>query len=138
MIDFSPALGLCILSALSTVFSKLAYQKSVSIGFLLASIIEILWSFISSIIIFIFIVLLIRLIILFVKGYDYGYGNYSFQQLDKMIMSLSFKISRIVTFKKVVSYKTSLIISCIILLVLTIIIFPLILSLLTSLIKTIM
>ncbi|MCR5218573.1 YggT family protein [Treponema sp.] len=134
--DFTPALGLCILGALSSVLSGISQMKFFSIGFLLALFISTLWAVISSILIFLIIMLVIRLIIVFVKGESVRSDSPVLNQLDFQISKLIYIFSRPFSFGKTLRYRTALITAIAVLIFLNIaggIIF----SLLTGILMTI-
>ena len=66
-IDFSPILSLGLLVAVSNIFSNIAMTGRLGVGYVLASVVSVLWSLISSIIGFLIILLIIRLVALFLN-----------------------------------------------------------------------
>ena len=85
MLDFSPILAFAILQALSTVFFKIAQSGKISLAFVLSMLTVLLWNMFSSILIFIFIFLVIRLIVLLSKK---GASQFWYQ-----VDTFSFKIT---------------------------------------------
>lgn len=69
MVDFSPILALGALSVISMALNRFAYTGRFSFGFILASIIQIIWSFFSFLLTIILIFLLVRIIYDFVSSH---------------------------------------------------------------------
>ncbi len=115
--DFSPAIGFALLTALSSIFSRLARMQYFSVGQLLAMFIMLAWSIASSIIVFILILFIIRFIIILVRHQDYYYGNPIMETIDRSIAPLAHNISKLFTAGKKITYKTALIISSVVMVV---------------------
>ncbi len=131
--DFSAALGLCVLSAVSSLLSSMAHMGRMTLSSLLALLINIIWTFISSILIFFIILLLVRLTILLVNKSNYKAAPI-ITSIDYSLDPLLRKITK--AFVKKDSYKARLIASLIIIFVfyiLLLIIFNFVISCLTSL-----
>ena len=64
--DFSPALGLCLLGAFSSLFKMLSNGGMISIGMIIAMGIQIISSIISSLLTFIIIVFAVRLLVILI------------------------------------------------------------------------
>lgn len=129
-IDFSPVLSIGLLAALSSVFESIAKTGRFSIGVIFATLTGIIWSLISSIATFLFIVFLIRLIFLLIKKDS----NSSFwYALDSMINPVIYKLIRVFTPRnKFIRQQTALIIALVALLLIQLLgrlIFSLIISL---------
>ena len=129
-IDFSPVLSIGLLAALSSVFESIAKTGRFSIGVIFATLTGIIWSLISSIATFLFIVILIRLIFLLIKKDS----NSSFwYALDSMINPVIYKLIRVFTPRnKFIRQQTALIIALVALLLIQLLgrlIFSLIISL---------
>ena len=80
-IDFSPVISLGLLALLSTISSSLAQAGTITLGFILALIIQMAWNVISSIIGFLLIVLIIRFIVLLFQNNSYN-GSQFWRQFD--------------------------------------------------------
>ncbi len=116
--DFSPILSLGLLVGLSTICENIARYGHFSIGSLLAVIISVIWSLISGIIGFLLLFLVIRLIVLLISKNNYNPG---WNQFDYAISPLVMRISGSFSNGKPVSYKTALIVSIIILILIEIV-----------------
>lgn len=111
--DFSPALALCILGALSSLLRAFAYGGSLSIGTILAVALQIVFSIISSLITFIIIVFAVRLVVLLLNRNYYNTSGFLLNQIDSSISPLAYRIARSFSFGKTVTYKAALVISII-------------------------
>ena len=110
--DFSPALAICILGALQTLFQSLSAGGKISVGIVLSALIQIILSIFESFIIFMLILLIVRLIVLLVNKTQYA-TDPVMESIDRSINPMIYKMSRIFSFGHKLTYKTSLII-CII------------------------
>lgn len=116
--DFSPVLGLCILSAAAALFESFGSVGGFSISFVIQTVVGLLWNVISSVIGFVIIILAVRLVILLVNKNSYS-SSPIINAIDSSIGVLAAKITR--TFNnKNVSYKTQLITSLVVLILLNI------------------
>ena len=117
-LNFSPALALCILFALSTILESLSAGVPLTIGYICAMLIQLAWSFVSSALKFIGFLLFIRLIVFIVmqKTARGSYSSYNpvWDQIDSFVSPLIFKISGIF-FRRMVSFTKALIISVVVL-----------------------
>lgn len=116
-LDFSPAAALCSLYALATIFTSLSLGNQLTVGYFLAVITGLIWSLISSIVKFLIALLVIRLIIYAVMkliARNRSYNSYSptWDQIDRLISPLVYKISGIFS-KRIMSFSTALLISII-------------------------
>lgn len=90
-IDFSPILSLGLLVAVSNIFSNIARTGRLGVGYILASIVSMAWSIVASLIGFLLILLIIRLVALFL-----GKGGGSFwYSLDSTLNPIVYKIAGI-------------------------------------------
>ena len=90
-IDFSPILSMGLLVAVSNIFSSIAMTGRFSIGYLLASVISILWSVVASVVGFLIILLIIRLVALFLNKN----GGSLWYSLDNTLNPIVYKIAGI-------------------------------------------
>lgn len=90
-IDFSPILSIGLLVAVSNIFSSIAMTGRFSIGYLLASVISILWSVVASVVGFLIILLIIRLVALFLNKN----GGSLWYSLDNTLNPIVYKIAGI-------------------------------------------
>lgn len=90
-IDFSPILSLGLLVAVSNIFSNIARTGRLGVGYVLASVVSLGWSIVASVMNFLIILLLIRLVALFL-----GKGGGSFwYSLDGTLNPVVYKIAGI-------------------------------------------
>ena len=105
--DFSPTIALCVLIGISAILSNIALAGTITVGILLAVIVNMIWSIVSAITFFIIIILLVRLaILIFSQRY-----NPMWEQLDRSITPIVYKVSQLIAGGRRMSYKTALIIS---------------------------
>ena len=116
--DFSPALALCLLGALSSVFTMLGNGGTISIGVLLAMAVQVIFSILSSLVVFVIILFAIRLIALLMSG-DQGSG-FMLNQLDGSISPLVYRIARTFAFGRHLTYRAALITAIVVLIFLQI------------------
>lgn len=119
-LDFSPALGLCLLSAASSLFSALGNGGAITVPLILAMIIEIVYSIVSSLITFVIILLAVRLVLIFVNRRSYNSGSYMLEQIDRAIAPMVYRLSKPFSFGRTVTFLRALITSIIVLVVLNI------------------
>ena len=90
-LDFSPVLSLGLLVAVSNIFSNIARTGRLGVGYILASTVSMAWSIVASLIGFLLILLIIRLVALFL-----GKGGGSFwYSLDGTLNPVVYKIAGI-------------------------------------------
>ena len=112
--DFSPALALACLALIQSLFSSLASAKMFSLSGIIILIINMIFQVANAILGFFILLLIIRLIVLLVrKNY---YASPLENAIDQSVSPLVYKLSRIFTGGRA-SYKKSLIIAIIVLLV---------------------
>lgn len=109
--DFSPALGLCLLGAFSSLFKMLSNGGMISIGIIIAMGIQIISSIISSLLTFIIIVFAVRLLVILMNRNNYNPSSFMLNQLDSSISPLVYRIAKTFTAGRNLTYKTALIIS---------------------------
>jgi len=117
--DFTPAIALCILIALSTVFGNFALTRTISLGSILAILVRLSWSIFSSFIGFIAIVLAVRLVIMFLHK-DSGYYGSIWEQVDHALSPFVFRITNVFSGGRPVPYRNALITGLIILILMQI------------------
>lgn len=88
-VDFSPILALGVLSIISQVFFSLAYMRLVAPIDILLALVKIVWSFLSFVINFFIIILVLRLILDFIP--EYRNGNIA-NMLDRFLAPVFVKI----------------------------------------------
>ncbi|MBQ4554318.1 MAG: YggT family protein [Spirochaetaceae bacterium] len=99
-IDFSPVVAIGALSILSSLINQMLFYGRFSVGYLLASIVQVCWTAVSSILTIYNILLLIRLIVALLKK-DYSSSLWS--NLDRIIYPIQSKITRTIFKNKVIS-----------------------------------
>jgi len=114
--DFSPALALCILGAGSQLFSSLANGGYINLQMILAMILGIFFSILSSLIFFLIILFAIRLILIMINKDSYNTSGFMANQIDSSISSIVYRIARTFAMGRRITYKAALIISIIALL----------------------
>lgn len=108
-VDFSPIIGIGILSLLSSICSRIANTGRIYFGGILGSIIYMIWNLCSTIIVVLVIVILIRWIVLLVNHGQTPY-NSAWNQIDEFLSKISYKCSKPFT-RKPVKYQTSLLVT---------------------------
>lgn len=114
--DFSPALALCILGAGSQLFSSLANGGYINLQMILAMILRIFFSILSSLIFFLIILFAIRLILIMINRDSYNTSGFMANQIDSSISPIVYRIARTFAMGRRITYKAALIISIIALL----------------------
>ncbi|MDO5773676.1 MAG: YggT family protein [Spirochaetales bacterium] len=114
--DFSPALALCILGAGSQLFSSLANGGYINLQMILAIILGIFFSILSSLIFFLIILFAIRLILIMINRDSYNTSGFMANQIDSSISPIVYRIARTFAMGRRITYKAALIISIIALL----------------------
>ena len=110
-VDFSPIIGIGILSLLSSILSRIANTGRIYFGGILASIVYMIWNLFSTIVGIFALFIFIRWIVLLVNHGQTPY-NSAWNQIDQFLQKISYKISKIIS-RKPVKYQTSLLISLI-------------------------
>ena len=108
-VDFSPIIGIGILSLLSSILSRIANTGRIYFGGILASIVYMIWNLFSTIVGIFALFIFIRWIVLLVNHGQTPY-NSAWNQIDQFLQKISYKISKIIS-RKPVKYQTSLLIS---------------------------
>ncbi|MGL1894631.1 MAG: YggT family protein [Spirochaetaceae bacterium] len=104
VMDFSAMLAIAVLYFFSNITGQIAMSGVLSLGFIIKLILSTIWSLVSSISIFVMILLAVRLVFMMLNKYS-GF----FHALDNYTETYARKFSNIFT-KKFTSYKTNLII----------------------------
>lgn len=106
--DFSPAVALCVLFAISTICSGLSTGAGMKFGAFLAMLVSMIWSIIQSILFFVILILVIRLIVYLIKGDSYNYGSI-WNSVDRAITPFIYRICNIFTRGRTIPFKSALI-----------------------------
>ena len=112
--DFSPAAAICVLAGLATIANSLANTGRILISTLLVMIIQLFWSFLSSIIFLMIIILIVRLITILVTN-DYGSYNSLWGMVDRIISSIIYRLTGVFS-RNTMPYKKAIIFSILMLL----------------------
>ena len=110
-LDFSPLLALSVLTMASYVMQNLGAGGRVTVGAVLALLIQVAWSIVSSILVFLIIVLAVRLVV-FLTGADRSSPLWS--QIDVTLNPFVYAITKFFSGGRPVVYKTALILSIVI------------------------
>lgn len=108
-IDFSPIISIGILSLLSSILGGIQASGRIYIGGIIATIIGMIWSIISSLFTILLLLVFIRWIVLIINKNQTSF-NSGWNQIDSIINKFSYKIARTFT-KNSFSYRKSLLIS---------------------------
>lgn len=111
MIDFSPILAFGVLAILSSIFGDIASYGVLRLGVLLASLLQICWSLLSSVITFFNIILVIRLVV-HLAGKDFT--SQIWRNLDQIISPVQSRISSLVFKNKFRTYRAQLAITLVV------------------------
>ncbi len=106
MFDLSPAVALCVLIAVSHILGNVAAAKSFTLGGLLATVLYLLRSLASSILGFLILLLVIRLVVMLLRKDRYGS---LWDSLDHSLSPIVFRMTAPFTRGRPTSYKTALI-----------------------------
>lgn len=104
VMDFSAMLAISALYFFSNISGQISLSGTLSLAFIVKLILSTVWSLVSSISIFVMILLLVRLVFIMLNKY-----SAIFHAIDSYTESIVRKFSNIFT-KKFTSYKTNLII----------------------------
>ncbi len=110
MMDFSAAVGICVLVAASSICSNLALSRHISFASILGLLVSLAWSIVSSVIGILAIIFIIRLVVILIKG-DYSTYGSIWDQLDRALSPIIFRISNLFYKRGTPPFKTGLIIS---------------------------
>lgn len=109
-IDLSAAVAICILWGLTYMLSSLSAGESITLGRIIAILVQMIWNVASSLIGFFIFFLLIRLIVLLVSKSTYGT---IWDAVDNSISPIIFAMSSMFYRNRSVSFKGALVISLI-------------------------
>lgn len=109
-IDFSPIISIGLLSLLSSILSGLSRTGRIFLGGIIGTILQMVWSLISTVLTVIFLLIFIRWIVLISRK---GETSSGWSQLDYYLQNIVYKISKPFS-KGVIPYKTALLITWIV------------------------
>src|SRR5574344_240999 len=113
-LDFSPAVAIGILSVLSSVFTDIANTGRLYFVAIVAVFISMLWSIIASFFGFLLILLVIRLIVMLSQRGRQDYNSF-WSGVDYSLSPFVLRITKIFAGNRMISYRTALIISIVML-----------------------
>lgn len=108
-VDFSPIIAIGVLELISSVFSHIANTGRIYLGGIIGSLIYMIWNLVSTILIIIALIVLVRWIVLLVNHGQTPY-NSAWNQIDAFLEKISYKFSKIIM-RKPVKYQTSLLVT---------------------------
>lgn len=117
--DFTPAVAMCVLIALSTVLGNFAASRYFTVGSVLALLLSLAWSIFTSFLGFMIILIGVRLAVMLMHRDSGSYGNI-WEQIDRALSPFLFKVTTIFTGGRPVPYKNALIAGLITLIVIEI------------------
>jgi YggT family protein len=113
-LDLSPIAALAILSIVNNIFVTLSRYGTITIRFILIMIVAALWSAVSFILMFFFIVLVLRFIAYLTRQNVYGSYNIMsafWRIVDSLSQPVTYRISRIIFRNRIVRYHIGLLTS---------------------------
>jgi YggT family protein len=111
-IDLSPVLALSVLSLAQNVFTTIARYGRITLGIILAIVLQGLWSVAAFLLGFLILILILCLI---ANLFRFNISNPFWRIINSISQPVLFRINRIIIGKRLVNYQTSIIISLIIL-----------------------
>ena len=108
VLDFSPIAGVAVLSLVNGVLSAVARQQTVSLGIILAMIVQMVWSVISFLLGFMIIVFALRL-----AAYLGRFNMYNrfWRIVDMIYQPVSYRINRLLLKNRIMSFTSSCLLS---------------------------
>ena len=107
-LDLSPIAAMGMLSLLSRILGMLARYGKISIGVILALILQAIWGAFSFILIFLIIVLVLRLIAFFMQQ---NVNSPFWRVVDTISQPVLYRINRLIFKDRIVNYMTALLVS---------------------------
>jgi len=111
-IDFSPIIALATLVIIGNILTQFGLLGTITVGIILAMTIKAIWSALSSIIFFLFIIVVIRLIIVLIKP---NAQSPILKSVDSLLLPVSGKVSSF--FTKSSNYPANLIVFAVIMII---------------------
>jgi len=108
-IDFSPIISIGLLSLASSILGGIQSSGRIYIGGIIATIISMIWSIVSSLLTILLLLVFVRWIVLIINKNQTSFDS-GWNQVDNIINKFSYKIARTFT-KNSFNYRTSLLIS---------------------------
>jgi YggT family protein len=133
-LDLSPIVAVAVLSMANRIFATLAFYGVITLGILLAMILQAIWSAFHFVLLFLIAVLVLRLI---AHIGNMNIANPFWRIVDTISRPILYKMSRIFFGRRIIRYLHSLVISiavlAVLLLALSVFLIPMLVSLLVSL-----
>jgi YggT family protein len=107
-LDLSPIAALGVLTVASQIFSLLARYGTITLGIILAILLQAVWSIVSFFIIFLIIVLVLRLIALLTNRNIYGTF---WRVIDTISQPVLYRINRLLFKGRIVNFMTGILVS---------------------------
>ena len=107
-IDFSPIAALGVLSLVNRVFAILASHGSITVGIILAMLLQLVWGIVSFVIGFAIVVLVLRLIADFIA---HNSQNPFWRLVDGFSQPVLYRVTRLFFKSRIVNFRTGLLIS---------------------------
>ncbi|MBO4546916.1 MAG: YggT family protein [Treponema sp.] len=120
-IDFSPLFALALLSAATILFQTLGSGARLTLAGILALAVQIIWSIVASVFIFLIAVLAVRLIV-FLTGADRS--SPLWQQIDASLNPLVYSVTKFFSAGRPIAYKNALILALVLAVLLRFVIGP--------------
>lgn len=114
-IDFSPILALALLSMASFIFENLSHGGQISFALILALIIQMAWSVVAAIILFLIVVVAVRLIVAWMGG---DKNSSLWYQIDSSLSPFAYSITKLFSGGRPVAYKNALVFALVMLIIL--------------------
>ena len=108
VIDLSPILALAVLSFLNHLFITLAYHQTISLGIILAMLLQMAWGVVSFVLVFLMIIFALRLIAYLARFNTY---NPFWRIVDAIYQPVSYKVNRTLFKNRIVAFTSSCLIS---------------------------
>lgn len=116
-LDFSPAVSIGLLYALSSILSNIAVTGRIYFGGILAIIISMFWSIFASLMGFLLILLIIRFIAMLTQKRSNYYGSF-WSQLDYALEPFVYRFTKFLSNGKFQSYRNAILITIVMLVLL--------------------
>jgi len=107
-IDFSPIAALGVLSLVNRIFAILASHGSISIGIILAMVLQLVWGIVSFVIGFSIVILILRLVAQYVA---HNSQNPFWRLVDGFSQPVLYRVNRLFFKSKIVNFRTGLLVS---------------------------
>ena len=107
-LDLSPIVAIAVLSLVNRLFATIALHQRISLGIILMMVLQMAWSMVSFLLIFIMIVFALRFIAYVARFNTY---NPFWRIVDNIYQPVSFRINRVLFKNRIVAFRSSCLIS---------------------------